>query len=676
MAATSASEKNAISGLQEQPKTPCPHTLDFPVQEKKELGKASLACCADCELTENLWLCLVCGSLGCGRDQSAYIPDAPPGNGHAEAHALSTGHGVCVKMGTITPEGEADVHCYSCDKSADFNYGEVIDPELPKHLAALGIDVTTQEKTVGSLDELSLRSSMAFDFGAVAADGSDLVRRYGAGFTGIRNLGNTCYMNSILQVMLSLPAMRQRYLVEGAAHVRDCALADPSSCFHCQAAKLADGVLSGRYSVEDAEERLPAPSTFKALVGDGHPDFAGSKQQDAEEYLHHLVKVIERAERSAAGRGDGGSGDPTNALKFSIERRIQCPRCSRVGYSTEDRLDLSLAVPLTPRALTEEEAKDAEKAKDADVKGEPVSLDDCLATFLTEDLAKTRCTACDEVLDFNSRLRIATFPDTLVLHMRRFGFFGDGWVPKKLDVDVDVPTEIDLASMAASGPADGEELLPEAAGGGGGGDAAPAWNADMLAQMVMFGFPEVQCQNALIAVDNASPDAAMGWLMDHMDDPDINTPPAAPGGGAGGAAGGGGAGAGPAVPDDLVDLVEGMGLGFPRDKVAYALSQTDLDPNRAIDWLFSHGADPLPVAADDDGGDAAVVPEAVVDERPPKYKLHGFVAHRGTSIHCGHYVAFLRSDDGEWTLYDDSRVSTYPAPPLSQGYLYVYRKSS
>lgn len=64
-----------------------------------------LATCAfeGCELTNNLWLCLICGSLGCGRQQFG----GGGGNGHGVLHTETSGHAVAVKMGTIEPEGTA-----------------------------------------------------------------------------------------------------------------------------------------------------------------------------------------------------------------------------------------------------------------------------------------------------------------------------------------------------------------------------------------------------------------------------------------------------------------------------------------------------------------------------------------------------------------------------------------
>jgi len=60
--------------------------------------------CSQCELSSNLWLCLTCGNLGCGRKNH----DGSGGNGHALSHfeAHKT-HSLAVKTGTITPDGGA-----------------------------------------------------------------------------------------------------------------------------------------------------------------------------------------------------------------------------------------------------------------------------------------------------------------------------------------------------------------------------------------------------------------------------------------------------------------------------------------------------------------------------------------------------------------------------------------
>lgn len=69
------------------------------------------------------------------------------GNGHGLQHYEETRHPVSVKLGTITPEGGADIYCYTCNDAKT-------DPELALHLANFGINVQTQTKTEKSMTEL------------------------------------------------------------------------------------------------------------------------------------------------------------------------------------------------------------------------------------------------------------------------------------------------------------------------------------------------------------------------------------------------------------------------------------------------------------------------------------------------------------------------------------------
>ncbi|KAF8164167.1 hypothetical protein K438DRAFT_270759 [Mycena galopus ATCC 62051] len=103
---------------------------------------SGLAHCVACELASNLWLCLTCGSLGCGRRWPV-----GGGNGHALNHFEDTGHPVSVKLGTITPEGGGDIHCYMCNDLK-------LDPALAEHLSVLGLDVKTAQRTDKTMAEI------------------------------------------------------------------------------------------------------------------------------------------------------------------------------------------------------------------------------------------------------------------------------------------------------------------------------------------------------------------------------------------------------------------------------------------------------------------------------------------------------------------------------------------
>ena len=50
------------------------------------------------------------------------------------------------------------------------------------------------------------------EWSIIQESGKELVPRYGPGYTGLRNLGNSCYLNSVMQVMFTLPEFKERYV--------------------------------------------------------------------------------------------------------------------------------------------------------------------------------------------------------------------------------------------------------------------------------------------------------------------------------------------------------------------------------------------------------------------------------------------------------------------------------
>jgi ubiquitin carboxyl-terminal hydrolase 5/13 len=625
----------------EQELTACEHTLCLEQDAARQIESQNLGHCSECELNQNLWLCLTCGNLGCGRQQFGGVG----GNSHGVGHTQTTGHPVAVKLGSLTADGTADIYCYSCDE-------ERVDPELPNHLAHWGINIKDRIKTEKSLTEMQVEQNLRWEFSMVTEDGKELKPLFGPDFTGLKNLGNSCYLNSTLQALFSMPEFKDRYYLPEDAPSNT---HQPAEDLETQLRKVADGLLSGRYSKPDSDvfvsesspevphQRGLAPAMLKHLVGRGHPEFSTMRQQDAFELLLHLLKLISRTQHTVLQK------NPVDAFRFVMEQRLQCVSCKKVRYRTDEQENIAITVPIrripkdAQMEVTDNTGKDAEQAKE---EFEPVSLKECLDIFTADEVVELTCGACGSKAGFLKRSMFKTFPTVLAVNARRFELVN--WVPTKQDVPVIVNDEpFSFDAYKSNGLAADEELLPDDEFTGA---ASSKWvpNEAALSMLEAMGFPRVRCEKALHATGNEDPEAASNWLFAHMEDPDIDDPVDF------NASSTSASGATSAAIDP--EKIQNLGaMGFSPPQARQALKETGGDMERAVDWLFSH-----PDAQGDfaEGGHSEVrhilfprvtnvliILQAPVEQQvkmlpgsdklPANFQLQSIVCHKGSSIHAG-----------------------------------------
>lgn len=620
--------------------------------------------CSLCDINKNLWMNLTDGTILCGRRQL----DGSGGNNHAVEYYERTKYPLAVKLGTINAQG-ADVYSYDEDDM-------VLDSNLAVHLAHFGINMNKMEKTDKTMAEMEIDLNQKVgEWDRIQESGSALVPLYGAGYTGMQNLGNSCYINSVMQVLFNIPDFVQKYASEmNRLEYLQRVNVDPSNDFNFQMSKLASGLLSGQYSVENKENKLNVPkgikpNSFKTLMGRGHPEFSTKRQQDAHEYLMHLISLYDQNSRKDLVKTQL---NPIDSIRFKVEDRIECAQSKLVKYTYRDEFCLPLPIDKNLAlnkdkvaeyvARKEAAAAEGKKLEPGDIVRPEVSMIDCLRLFIqTEHIDDFYSTATKEKGVAYKTTKLASFPDYLFVQARKFELAKD-WTPIKVDVSLQVPDEIDLGEFRGTGKKNTEQELADETG-----PTVPDihLNENIISQLMDMGFSIDGAKRAAYHTRmQKDPEAAVNWCMAHMEDSDFNSHFEIPN-------------SVNSKKNKLKTSYSELGiesitsLGFNRQQAIKALEATNNDIVRAADWIFSHAHELMDL--DENSEESGTESITAYRDGSSKYKLVAFISHMGTNANVGHYVAHILKDN-KWCIFNDENVAQSANPPMDLAYLYLYKR--
>ncbi|XP_042191227.1 ubiquitin carboxyl-terminal hydrolase 33 [Callorhinchus milii] len=255
----------------------CIHLESVGEVTKDELILKSHGTCQDCKVRgPNLWACLEngCSYVGCGESHSD----------HSTIHSQETRHNLTVNLTTLR------VWCYACGKEV-FLERKLGPPSQVQHGR---MQQQVHEHQDSSCDQpFASPVTIVSDDLEVEAEYDDMKTR---GLTGLKNIGNTCYLNAALQALSNCPPLTMFFLDCGGLVQTD-----------------KKPALSKSYQKLIAEiwhKNRPSyvvPTSLFQGIKTVNPMFRGYSQQDAQEFLRCLMdqlheelkeQVIEQVEDS------------------------------------------------------------------------------------------------------------------------------------------------------------------------------------------------------------------------------------------------------------------------------------------------------------------------------------------------------------------------------------------
>ncbi|XP_067005942.1 ubiquitin carboxyl-terminal hydrolase 22 isoform X2 [Anabrus simplex] len=374
--------------------------------------KAYSAFCFICKnFGPRLHSCLHCIYFGC------YT------GGHIQEHARLKKHFLAVEL------AYGMIMCFQCgDYVYDQDFSSIIGEKRPKAAASLGISVIYHpwEPKFHDVDLLQLNEHRR-----------KIIENSTIGLRGLINLGNTCFMNCIVQALTHTPLLRDFFLAE--RHL--CQFRDqPGRCLVCEVSRLFQEFYSGN----------KAPLTLHRLlhlIWTHARHLAGYEQQDAHEFFIAALDVLHRHCKGST------AVSPTNPhhcnciidqiFTGGLQSDVVCQSCNGVSTTIDPFWDISLdlgtaAIPQSTDSNDQGQTHPPEQ--------EPTSLVDCLERFTRAEhlgsSAKIKCNNCQSYQESTKQLTMKTLPVVASFHLKRFEH--SSRFHKKISTFIAFPEHLDM----------------------------------------------------------------------------------------------------------------------------------------------------------------------------------------------------------------------------------------
>ncbi|CAN8030243.1 unnamed protein product [Ixodes persulcatus] len=394
------------------------------VSKDARTKKAQLCKCHACHARgPRLHACLQCVYFGCYS------------NRHIHEHARTNQHVLAVDI------SYGVVYCFTC---ADYVYDRELEAMARKHRRRCA-------RLLGLKEYYHHWEPTSFEL--------DLLRRNPRrkricnnsyiGLRGLMNLGNTCFMNCIVQALTHTPLLRDYFLAD--RHV--CQFQDdPAMCLVCEMSRLFQEFYCGKSTPH-------IPYRLLHLVWTHARHLAGYEQQDAHEFfiatldvLHRHCKVVDLFIFSGTNGISSTNPHHCNCIIDQIftgglQSDVVCQSCKGVSTTIDPFWDISLDLGPSSHLQQLMPHPDAEDS-------EPTSLLDCLERFTRPEhlgsSAKIRCGQCQSYQESTKQLTMKKLPVVCSFHLKRFEHSRS--FHKKISSLISFPQYLDMSPFMSSSP--------------------------------------------------------------------------------------------------------------------------------------------------------------------------------------------------------------------------------
>ncbi|CAN6280337.1 unnamed protein product [Urochloa humidicola] len=247
---------------------------------------------------------------------------------------------------------------------------------------------------------------------------------------GLRNMGNTCFLNATLQCITHTAPLFLK--LRSTDHSTPCSHDEDGFCSFCALKEHVDESIRRSGSVI-------MPSKFRDNLRKLSSDFRPGQQEDAHEFLRCLLDNLHKCTVDPMLKGKGSSFDEESIVKEifggQLKSQLSCCECGHSSETFEPFLDLSLEIDQVDHLVD---------ALESFTKVEQIGD--------SED--KLTCEQCDAQVCKNKQLTLHRAPDVIAFHLKRFTTLANS--VEKIDKHVAYPPEVDLKPFHSNPDSAGE----------------------------------------------------------------------------------------------------------------------------------------------------------------------------------------------------------------------------